>query len=51
MGTRAEYTSPDVDTHPPWNQEYIQSYPVRSNPVYVTYIDIGLGHIKTAKWE
>ena len=38
-------------THPPWNEEYNQSYLVRSNPVYVTHINKGLGETKTAKWE
>ena len=35
--------------YPYWNQEYNQSYPMRSNPVYVTHINRGLGHIKMAK--
>ena len=38
-------------THPPWNQEYNQTYPVGSNHGYVTHIDRGLGHTKTAKGE
>ena len=37
--------------HPPWNQEYNQSYPMRPNLVYVTHTNRGLGHTQTAKWE
>ena len=33
-----------VITHPRWNQEYNQSYPVRSNPMCITHINRGLGH-------
>ena len=32
-------------------QDYNQSYPVGSNPVYVTHINRGLGHTKTTKEE
>ena len=38
-------------THTPWNQEYNQSNPVRSYPVYVTHINRGLCHTKTTKGE
>ena len=40
-----------MQTHPPWSQEYCQSYPVGSNPGYVTHINRGLGHTQTAKGE
>ena len=32
--------------HTPWDQQYNQSY-----PVYVTYINRGLGYTKTVKME
>ena len=37
--------------HPQCNHEYNQSYPVISNPVYVTRITGRLGHTKTLKVE
>ena len=38
-------------THPPWKQEYNQSYSVGLNPWYVTQINRGLGRTEIAKWE
>ena len=38
-------------TQPLWNQEYDQSYPMRSNPVYVAHINRGLNHTHIARGE
>ena len=35
--------------HPPWNQENNQSYPVRSNPVYVININTAKGAFENNK--
>ena len=49
--TKEKQISPAMATHPLWNQEYNQSYPVGSNPGHVTHINRGLGHTKTVKGE
>ena len=39
------------DHLPPCNKEYNQSYPLRSNSVYLTHLNRGLGQTKSAKGE